>query len=159
MSSLLTQCFLYILCVSVFSLDNCCDSRVQALGAGDGQRSLASCSPWGGKELDTTERLNCVPVSQAKCNIVLSNNNINVWKSCIESTLMCSHSGNKSSLNHLPLRSWTATVFWFVFLSPMSRAQSSQVALVVKEPICQCRRCKRRWFDPWTGTILWRRAW
>ena len=30
----------------------------QALGDGEGQGSLACCSPWGGKELDTTERLN-----------------------------------------------------------------------------------------------------
>ena len=30
----------------------------QALGVGDGQRSLACCSPWGRKELDMTERLN-----------------------------------------------------------------------------------------------------
>ena len=30
----------------------------QAPGVGDGQGSLACCSPWGGKELDTTERLN-----------------------------------------------------------------------------------------------------
>ena len=30
----------------------------QALGAGDGQGGLAYCSPWGHKELDTTERLN-----------------------------------------------------------------------------------------------------
>ena len=30
----------------------------QALGVGDGQGSLASCSPWGCKESDTTERLN-----------------------------------------------------------------------------------------------------
>ena len=30
----------------------------QAPGVGDGQRSLACCSPWGGKELDMTERLN-----------------------------------------------------------------------------------------------------
>ena len=30
----------------------------QALGVGDGQGSLASCSPWGHKELDTTEQLN-----------------------------------------------------------------------------------------------------
>ena len=29
----------------------------QALGVG-GQESLACCSPWGRKELDTTERLN-----------------------------------------------------------------------------------------------------
>ena len=30
----------------------------QALGAGDGQGGLACCSPWGRKELDTTEQLN-----------------------------------------------------------------------------------------------------
>ena len=27
----------------------------QALGVGDGQESLVYCSPWGHKELDTTE--------------------------------------------------------------------------------------------------------
>jgi len=30
----------------------------QALGVGNGQRSLVCCSPRGLKELDTTERLN-----------------------------------------------------------------------------------------------------
>ena len=30
----------------------------QALGVGDGQGSLACCSPWAFKKLDTTERLN-----------------------------------------------------------------------------------------------------
>ena len=30
----------------------------QALGVGHGQESLACCSPWGCKELDTTKRLN-----------------------------------------------------------------------------------------------------
>ena len=30
----------------------------QALGVGDGQGSLTSCSPWGHKESDTTEQLN-----------------------------------------------------------------------------------------------------
>ena len=30
----------------------------QALGLGDGQGGLACCSPWGHKELDTTEGLN-----------------------------------------------------------------------------------------------------
>jgi len=30
----------------------------QALRVGDGQGSLACCSPWGCKELDTTECLN-----------------------------------------------------------------------------------------------------
>ena len=32
----------------------------QAPGAGDGQGSLVCCSPWGRKELDTTERLNWI---------------------------------------------------------------------------------------------------
>ena len=30
----------------------------QAPGVGDRQGSLASCGPWGRKELDTTEQLN-----------------------------------------------------------------------------------------------------
>ena len=30
----------------------------QVLGDGEGQGSLACCSPWDGKELDMTERLN-----------------------------------------------------------------------------------------------------
>ena len=30
----------------------------QTPGVGDGQGSLACCSPWGCKELDMTERLN-----------------------------------------------------------------------------------------------------
>ena len=31
---------------------------VQVPGIGDGQESLACCSPWGHKESDTTEQLN-----------------------------------------------------------------------------------------------------
>ena len=30
----------------------------QTLGEGEGQGSLACCSPWGCKEVDTTERMN-----------------------------------------------------------------------------------------------------
>ena len=30
----------------------------QTPGGGDGQGGLACCRPWGGKELDTTERVN-----------------------------------------------------------------------------------------------------
>ena len=39
-------------------ITNSVDMSLQALGVDDGQGSLACCSPWGGKELDTTERLN-----------------------------------------------------------------------------------------------------
>ena len=28
-----------------------------------------------------------------------------------------------------------------------------------KEPACQCRRPKRRRFDPWVGKISWRKKW
>ena len=31
----------------------------QAPGVGDGQGSVACCGPWGCKESDTTEQLNC----------------------------------------------------------------------------------------------------
>ena len=30
---------------------------------------------------------------------------------------------------------------------------------VVKQSACQCRRLRRRWFDPWVGKIPWRRKW
>ena len=33
-------------------------SLSKTLGVGDGQGGLACCSPWGRKELDTTEQLN-----------------------------------------------------------------------------------------------------
>ena len=33
-------------------------SRLRELGVGDGQGRLACCSPWSGKESDTTEQLN-----------------------------------------------------------------------------------------------------
>ena len=39
----------------------------QALGYSEGQGRLACCSPWGHKELDTTERLN------NKMNLTLEN--------------------------------------------------------------------------------------
>ena len=37
----------------------------QALGVGDGQGSLACYVPWGCKELDTTELLNCTELIAA----------------------------------------------------------------------------------------------
>ena len=42
-------------------LDGITDSMdviLSELGVGDGQGSLACCSPWGDKESDVTERLN-----------------------------------------------------------------------------------------------------
>ena len=42
-----------------------------ALGVGDGQRSLACCSPWGHKESDTTEWLNWTDVVFWASQVVL----------------------------------------------------------------------------------------
>ena len=39
------------------------------LGNSEGQGSLACCSPWGRKELNTTEQLNSNNNNQAKHNI------------------------------------------------------------------------------------------
>ena len=45
----------------------------QALGVGDGQGSLACCSPWGHKESDTTEQqLNWGVVSKAMLMVTLA---------------------------------------------------------------------------------------
>ena len=46
----------------------------QTLGDGDGQGSLACCSPWGCKELDTTERLSTAQHSivDSQCYISFS---------------------------------------------------------------------------------------
>ena len=38
----------------------------QAPGVGDGQGALACCSPWGCKELDRTEQLNCTELKGYK---------------------------------------------------------------------------------------------
>ena len=43
----------------------------QAPGVGDGQRSLACCSPWGHKESDTTEWLTDVIFWQSRCKHIL----------------------------------------------------------------------------------------
>ena len=40
----------------------------QTLGDGEGQGSLAGCSPWGHKELDTTELLNSREMNHERRN-------------------------------------------------------------------------------------------
>ena len=46
----------------------------QALGVGDGQRSLACYSPWGHKESDTTESLNWTECNLIKISISTKKN-------------------------------------------------------------------------------------
>ena len=44
----------------------------QAPGVGDGQGGLASCSPWGRKESDTTEQLNANREVKYSCTSYMS---------------------------------------------------------------------------------------
>ena len=50
----------------------------QALGVGGRQRSLACCSPWGHKELDTTEQLNWTDVPAPLINF----STLFIWNLC-----------------------------------------------------------------------------
>ena len=57
-------------------------------------------------------------------------------------------------------KSWT----WLKRLSSSSSSSSLNGGgfpggLVVKESTCQCRSCRKHWFDPWVGKIPWRRKW
>ena len=45
----------------------------QALGDGEGQGSLACCSPWGHRESDTTEQLNNKELNENKLKSLAEN--------------------------------------------------------------------------------------
>ena len=53
------EMLLLLLLLSRFSRVRLCVTPFGSTpGVGDGQGGLVCCSPWGGKESDTTERLN-----------------------------------------------------------------------------------------------------
>ena len=52
----------------------------QAPGVGDGQGSLACCSPWGCKESDTTERLNWTEVTEVGIYFRKKHGRIFLWQ-------------------------------------------------------------------------------
>ena len=50
---------------------------------------------------------------------------------------------------------WKSSTFPFLILI----LWAFQVALVVKESLCRCRRLRRSRFNPWVRKIPWRRKW
>jgi len=72
----------------------------QAPGVGDGQGSLACCSPWGYKELNTTEWLNWTKVK--KTNLTRSHRS-RKWKSGVKATVPASSPTDTCGLPLLPL--------------------------------------------------------
>ena len=82
----------------------------QAQGAGDGQRRLACCSPWGRKEWDTTEQLNwtCLSVTRVTAAPVLSDPHANlVWGKCCCWGLGCDSSTTTSKFQGRPFSLFT----------------------------------------------------
>ena len=53
-------------------ITNSMDISLSKLGVGDGQGGLVSCSPWGHKESDTTERLNWLILLIGASQVVLA---------------------------------------------------------------------------------------
>ena len=51
----------------------------QAPGVGDGQGDLAYCSPWGCKESDMIEQLNCTELAKRSDQKVLTLKKINLF--------------------------------------------------------------------------------
>ena len=125
----------------------------QAPGVGDGQGSLACCSPWGCKELDKTgdrTELNWRPVwlSQLGEAVLLPSSG---WRSVmLLNTPQCTqHSPLQQSHPDQKLNS--------VEFGKLSIGlKGLPKCLNGKESICQCRRCR---FDPWVKKIPWRRKW
>ena len=88
----------------------------QALGAGDGQGSLACCSPWGHKQLDTTEWLNWTERTQ-KLSSKNENNQIRKWvkdtnKHFTAKQLQMTNKSIKWYLNHWTLRKCISKSQW-----------------------------------------------
>ena len=55
---------------------------------------------------------------------------------------------------------WVQSLGWE---DPLEKGKAIQRGFIRdvsgKEPACQCRRHKRRGFDPWVRKIAWRREW
>ena len=74
----------------------------QAPGVGEGQGSLACCSPWGHKESDTTERLNSNNWSKERPVVLIS------WGLCFSAQAAVTKHRKPGDLNNrnVSLGSW-----------------------------------------------------
>ena len=61
----------------------------QTLGVGDGQGSLACCSPWGCKESDTTKRLSWVNLLSNKGRLLCWSRMFKKYKKCQATVFLC----------------------------------------------------------------------
>ena len=116
----------------------------QAPGVGDSQWSLACCSPWRGKESDTTEWLNWYWLTDDESTLRASQVALVVKNPPANAVL--SRSVKSNSLRPHELQPTRLLCQW-----GFSRQEYWSGLL--------CRRHKRWRFDPWIRNIPWRRAW
>ena len=121
-----------------------------------GQRSLVGSSLWDRKVSDTTEHMLII---LSIVHYIPGASSYN-WKfvpfDCFHPTtspLILAFGKHKSDLS-----------LWFFGLLfkynwPMVVCWGFPGGASGKEPACQCRRPKRRGFNPWVGKIPWRRQW
>ena len=124
-------------------------------GKSHGQRSLVGCSPWGRKELDTTERLpfhfslSCTAEGNGnplQCSCLESPRDGGAWWAAVYGVAQC-----RTRLKRLS--SSSSRCFMLDFPGGASG----------KEPACQSRRYERCEFNPWVekiplekGILAWR---
>ena len=116
----------------------------QAPGVGDGQWSLACCSPWRRKESDTTEWLNWYWLTDDESTLRASQVALVVKNPPANAVL--SRSVKSNSLRPDELQPTRLLCQW-----GFSRQEYWSRLL--------CRTHKRWRFDPWIRNIPWRRAW
>ena len=131
-------------------------------GESHGWRSLVGCSPWGGKELDTTERLHSLHTfitgegngNPLQCSCLENPMDRGTWLAMVHGVVESRTQLKWLSTAHI----WQRTPLQCIEMSSiinngLPRWRSG------KDSACQCRR-RRRWgFDPWVGKIPCRRKW
>ena len=101
-------------------------------GVGDGQGSLACCSPWGCEELDTIEHSTTVAASKEKGQFMVRRD---------------------KPTNGFQGKFFKGNIYREGGSSQLPRWLSGQ------EAVCQCRRHGRCGFSSWVGTVSWSRKW
>ena len=96
----------------------------QPLGVGDGQGGLVCCSPWGHKELDTTERLNWTELKPRAANELVAPDPI--FSHCRSGRINCR---KRQRQGHHGSRSWNPQIIRIFQIQQSSRCHCACVCV------------------------------